>query len=37
MVQSEYRLGVKLAQISSIKDQFTDANQIKAELIRLKS
>jgi len=37
MVQSENRLGVKLAQISSIKDQFTDANQIKAELIRLKS
>jgi DNA-binding response OmpR family regulator len=36
MVKSKNRLGVKLAEIPLLKDQFTDANQIKAELVRLK-
>ena len=36
MVKSKNRLGVKLAEITLPKDQFTDANQIKAELVRLK-
>jgi DNA-binding response OmpR family regulator len=36
MIKSKNRLGVKLAEITLTKDQFTDANQIKAELVRLK-
>ncbi len=36
MIKSGNRLGVKLAEIASLKDQFTDANQVKAELVRLK-
>ena len=36
IVKSKNRLGVKLAEITLPKDQFTDANQIKAELVRLK-
>jgi PleD family two-component response regulator len=36
MVNSKNRLGVKLAELSSLKDKFTDANQVKAELVRLK-
>lgn len=36
MVKSKNRLGTKLAEIISLKDQFTDANQIKTELARLK-
>ena len=36
MVNSKNRLGVKLAELSSLKDKFADANQVKAELVRLK-
>ena len=36
MVNNRNRLGVKLAEIASLKERFTDANQVKAELIRLK-
>ncbi len=36
MARSKNRLGVKLAEVTLFKDQFTDANQIKAELVRLK-
>jgi len=36
MVKSKNRLSVKLAEITLPKDQFTDVNQIKAELVRLK-
>ena len=36
MIKSKNRLGVKLAEIISLKDQFIDANQVKAELVRLK-
>jgi len=36
MVKDENRLGVKLAEITFPRDQFTDVNQIKAELVRLK-
>jgi DNA-binding response OmpR family regulator len=36
MVNSKNRLSVKLAEIALLKDQFVDANQIKAELVRLK-
>ena len=36
MAKSRNRLGVKLSEISSLKGNFTDVNQIKAELVRLK-
>lgn len=36
MVNNKNRLGVKLAELSSLKDKFADANQVKAELVRLK-
>lgn len=36
IAKSKNRLGVKLAEITLPKDQFTDAIQIKAELVRLK-
>ncbi len=36
MTKSNNRLGAKLAEISSLKNQFADANQVKAELFRLK-
>lgn len=36
MANSRNRLGVKMAEISSLKDKFADANQVKAELTRLK-
>jgi len=36
MVNSRNRLGVKLAEIASLKDRFSDVGQIKAELVRLK-
>ncbi len=36
MVNNRNRLGVKLAEIASLKERFTDANQVKAELVRLK-
>jgi len=36
MAKSRNRLGVKLSEISSLKGNHTDVNQIKAELVRLK-
>ncbi len=36
MIKSRNRLGVKLAEIPSLKDNFTEVNQIKTELVRLK-
>jgi hypothetical protein len=36
MTKSRNRLGVKLAEVSSLKGDFTDVNQVKAELVRLK-
>jgi DNA-binding response OmpR family regulator len=36
MTQSQNRLGVKLAEIPSLKGIFTEVNQIKTELMRLK-
>jgi DNA-binding response OmpR family regulator len=35
MSKNEFRLGSKLTEIASLKDQFTTVDQIKAELIRL--
>ncbi len=37
MAKSRNRLNVKLSEISSLKDNFTDVSQVKAELGRLKS
>ena len=36
MAKSRNRLGVKLAEIPSVKGNFTEVNQIKTELVRLK-
>ncbi len=36
MTKNRNRLGVKLAEVSSLKDNFTEINQVKAELVRLK-
>jgi DNA-binding response OmpR family regulator len=36
MIKSPIRLNVKMAEIASLKDGFTDINQIKTELVRLK-
>jgi len=36
MTQSQNRLGVKLAEIPSLKDIFTEVNQVKTELMHLK-
>jgi DNA-binding response OmpR family regulator len=36
MTKSRNRLGVKLAEVASLKDSFTEVNQVKAELVRLK-
>jgi len=36
MTKSQNRLGVKLAEIATLKGNFTEANQVKTELIRLK-
>jgi DNA-binding response OmpR family regulator len=36
MAKSRNRLGVKLAELSSLKGNFTEVNQVKAELVRLK-
>jgi DNA-binding response OmpR family regulator len=36
LAKSENRLGVKLAEIASLKGNFTEAKQVKAELLRLK-
>ncbi len=36
MAKSRNRLNVKLAEVASLKDNFTDINQIKTELVRLK-
>jgi GGDEF domain-containing protein len=36
MTKSQNRLGVKLAEIATLKGNFTEANQVKAELVRLK-
>jgi DNA-binding response OmpR family regulator len=36
MAKSRNRLTVKLAEVSSLKDGFTEVNQIKTELVRLK-
>jgi GGDEF domain-containing protein len=36
MAKSRNRLNVKLAEITSLKDNFTEINQIKTELVRLK-
>jgi hypothetical protein len=36
MAKSRYRLGVKLSEISSLKGNFTEVNQVKTELVRLK-
>ena len=36
MAKSKDRLGAKLAEITSLKGQFTEVNQLKAELLRLK-
>ena len=35
MSKNEFRLGSKLAEIASLKDQFTTVDQVKAELMRL--
>ena len=36
MAKSQNRLGVKLAELASLKGNFTEVNQVKAELARLK-
>jgi hypothetical protein len=36
MAKSRNRLGVKLAELVSLKDNFADINYIKTELVRLK-
>jgi hypothetical protein len=36
MTKSRNRLGVKLAEVPSLKGNFTEVAQIKAELVRLK-
>jgi DNA-binding response OmpR family regulator len=36
MINSQNRLGVKLAEIASLKGKFTEVNQVKTELARLK-
>jgi hypothetical protein len=36
MIKSQNRLGVKLAEIASLKGRFTEVNQVKTELARLK-
>jgi DNA-binding response OmpR family regulator len=36
MTNSQNRLGVKLAEVASLKGNFTEVNQIKTELVRLK-
>ena len=36
MTKSRNRLGVKLAEIPSLKGSFTEVNQVKTELVRLK-
>jgi hypothetical protein len=36
MTQSQNRLGVKLAEIPSLKGIFTEVNEVKIELMRLK-
>ena len=36
MIKSRNRLGVKLTEIPSLKDNFAEVNQIKTELVRLK-
>jgi DNA-binding response OmpR family regulator len=36
MTQSQNRLGVKLSEIPSLRGNFTEANQVKTELVRLK-
>jgi hypothetical protein len=36
MVKSQNRLGVKIAELASLKGKFTEVNQVKAELAHLK-
>jgi len=36
MTKSQNRLGVKMAEIVSLKGNFTEVNQVKTELVRLK-
>ena len=36
MIKSQNRLGMKLAEIASLKGRFADVNQVKTELVQLK-
>jgi len=36
MAKNRNRLGVKLAELPSLKGNLTEVNQVKAELVRLK-